>query len=285
MQFADPKNDLAFKKIFKDERHKEILISFLNAILNFQDGRVIAEVSLIDPYQVLKIPELKETILDIQATNKSGESFIIEIQKKDLDDFTKRSFYYTSKAYAPQLSRENDYSELKKVYFIGILNFNMFTNESYVSRHLIASQETNTQELDDFEFTFIELSKFTKELEALYSILDKWVYFLKNAEDLTMIPIQYQDMQEFKEAFAIATQATWDEHELEVYDYMKLKEFDAINALRTAERKGFKKGFEEGKAQISIAKNLLDILDDETIAKKTGLSVDTVNNLRIKIES
>ena len=29
MRFADPKNDLAFKKIFGNEQHKEILISFL----------------------------------------------------------------------------------------------------------------------------------------------------------------------------------------------------------------------------------------------------------------
>ncbi|RUM55609.1 MAG: transposase, partial [Nautilia sp.] len=34
MKFADPKNDLAFKKIFGDEKHKNILISFLNAVLD-----------------------------------------------------------------------------------------------------------------------------------------------------------------------------------------------------------------------------------------------------------
>lgn len=33
MKFADPKNDIAFKKIFANENKKEILISFLNAIL------------------------------------------------------------------------------------------------------------------------------------------------------------------------------------------------------------------------------------------------------------
>jgi hypothetical protein len=34
----------------------------------------------------------------------------------------------------------------------------------------------------------------------------------------------------------------------------------------------------EGK--IEVAKNLLDILDDETIAKKTGLSVEQIKKLR-----
>jgi hypothetical protein len=37
MTFADPTNDIAFKKIFGDEKKKYILISFLNAILDFKD--------------------------------------------------------------------------------------------------------------------------------------------------------------------------------------------------------------------------------------------------------
>jgi len=69
MKFADPKNDLAFKKIFGNEKHKNILISFLNAVLDFKGDREIVDVELVNPYQVPKIPELKETILDIKAKN------------------------------------------------------------------------------------------------------------------------------------------------------------------------------------------------------------------------
>ena len=298
MKFADPKNDLAFKKIFGDENHKNILISFLNAILDFQEGKTIVSVSLANPYQVPKIPELKETILDIQATNKNGDTFIVEMQKKDVGDFTKRSLYYTSKAYIAQLPKAKDYTVLKKVYFIGILNFSIFENKNYISRHLIINQETNTQDLQDFEFAFVELPKFTKELTELDSILDKWMYFIQNASDLTLVPEQYKEIAEFEEAFNIVTQTAWNKKELEIYEYMALKEFDELNALRTAERKGMEKGMEKGiekgiekglvqgiekgkeHEKINIAKNLLDILDSETIALKTGLSVDVINKLK-----
>ena len=40
MKFADPKNDLAFKKIFGNEKHKDILISFLNSVLDFKDENI-----------------------------------------------------------------------------------------------------------------------------------------------------------------------------------------------------------------------------------------------------
>ena len=49
---------------------------------------------------------------------------------------------------------------------------------------------------------------------------------------------------------------------------------------------GFKQGFEEGLKQarkqqaIEIAKNLLDVLDDETISLKTGLSIEEIKKLR-----
>ena len=287
MKFADPKNDLAFKKIFGNENHKNILISFLNAVLDFKDEKEIVAVSLANPYQVPRIAELKETILDIKASNKNGDDFIVEMQKKDLGDFTKRSLYYTSKAYVEQLPSGKDYTVLKKVYFIGILNFNIFENEKYISRHLIINQETNKQDLSDFEFTFIELPKFTKELKNLQTILDKWIYFIKNASDLTMIPEQYEKIKEFKEAFSIATQTSWGKKELEVYDYITLKEFDELNALRTAERKGIEKGIQKGietgihQEKINIALNAIENnLDDKTISLLTGLSIKEIVELR-----
>ena len=273
MKFADPKNDLAFKKIFGDIHHKHILISFLNSVLDFKGDRAIADVSLANPYQVPKIPELKETILDIKATNKRGENFIVEMQKKDIGDFAKRSLYYTSKAYVSQLPKGGDYTKLKRVYFIGILNFNIFENSSYISRHLIINQETNTQDLDDFEFNFIELPKFNKDIYELETTLDRWIYFLKYAQDLTMIPKEYNSIKEFEDAFKIATQTTWDSKELEVYDYIALKEFDEINAIRTAEKKaekrgkqrGLERGRKEGKLETAV-----------TMIREFGLSIDEV---------
>ncbi len=282
MKFADPKNDLAFKKIFGNSKHKNILISFLNSVLDFKDAKEIVEVELANPYQVPKIPELKETILDIQAKNKSGENFIVEMQRKDLGNFTKRSLYYTSKAYVEQLPKGNDYTKLKKVYFIGIVNFEIFNNKNFISRHLIINQETNKQDLEDFEFTFIELPKFKKKLNELNSILDKWIYFIKNAGDLTLIPKEYENKEEFLDAFEVAKQTSWNSEELKVYDYMALKEFDEINALRTAEEKGFNNGVKKGieKRNIEVAKNLLKAnIDIETICISTGLSKETIENL------
>jgi hypothetical protein len=69
--FVDPKNDVAFRKIFGDESKKEILISFLNNILEFAGTtREIIDITIKNPYQVPKLKELKDTILDIKAVDK-----------------------------------------------------------------------------------------------------------------------------------------------------------------------------------------------------------------------
>ncbi|MEA3228037.1 MAG: Rpn family recombination-promoting nuclease/putative transposase, partial [Campylobacterota bacterium] len=228
MKFADPKNDLAFKKIFGNENKKEILISFLNSVLDFKEKKAIVEVTLDNPYQLPDIKELKETILDIKATNKNGDKFIVEMQKKDLSNFAKRSLYYTSKAYLSQIDKGEDVSKLKKVYYIAILNFNMFENRSYISRHLIINQETTTQDLKDFEFTFIELKKFNVKLEELNSTIDKWIYFINNASSFDLIPHEYEDIKEFKEAFEIANKFSWNKKELEHYDRILMREMDDV---------------------------------------------------------
>jgi len=54
------------------------------------------------------------------------------------------------------------------------------------------------------------------------------------------------------------------------------------NKMYKAKLKGIEKGKKEGekKKAIEIAKNLLDVLDIETISKKTGLSVEEIKELR-----
>ena len=138
----------------------------------------------------------------------------------------------------------------------------------------MVNEETKIQELDGVSFAFVELPKFKKRLNELNSIIDKWVYFIKNAKNLDLIPKEFEDKKEFQEAFKIANQYNWSKEEIEVYDYINLKEMDEANAIKTAEKKGAKA------KQIEIAKNLLDVLDIETIALKTGLDIEEIKKLR-----
>ena len=69
------------------------------------------------------------------------------------------------------------------------------------------------------------------------------------------------------------------------YDLCEKTMYDEISALNSAKREGKEEGFKEGelrgelKAKKKLAKSLLDVLDIETISKKTGLSIDEFKRL------
>ncbi len=86
MQFADIKNDIAFRKIFGNENKKEILISFLNAVLKLEGNKKINWVEILNPYQLPRIIGSKSTILDVRARDLAGHSYIVEMQVTDKKD-------------------------------------------------------------------------------------------------------------------------------------------------------------------------------------------------------
>ena len=56
--------------------------------------------------------------------------------------------------------------------------------------------------------------------------------------------------------------------------------------LLERDREKFQEGVEKGieQAKLEVASALLDVLEDDMIALKTGLSIDEVRNLRKKAE-
>lgn len=248
MKFVDPKSDIAFKKIFANETKKEILLSFLNAILNLTGDKTIVDVEILNPYQAPRITELKETILDVRAKDKKGITFIVEMQVEKQVYFDKRVLYYASKAYVNQIDKGMEYPRLNQVIFIGILNFSIFNQEHYLSQHMIMDKITGKQELKDLEFVFIELPKFNKTETELITIMDKWIYFLKNADNLKVIPENTTDLP-LKEAYETVNKFQWSKEELDVYDYWSMREGIDLCRIESASAEGEAKGEARGKVQ------------------------------------
>ncbi len=277
MQFVDVKTDIAFKKIFGSDQHTEILIGFLNAVLELEGDRRIKAVTLKNPWQPPDIPILKETILDIRAVDNRDVTFIVEMQIKDTKFFDKRAIYYTSKAYIGQIKKGEEYPKLNQVIFIGILDFNSFEGDNYLTRHLILNRETMNQDLRDLEFNFIELKKFDKREEELETIIEKWIFFIKNADNLSMIPKNSAEIPELNEAYKLASMNAWSEQELAIYEYWQIR--DAGDRYKIQEE--FEKGKIEGKMEIAI-EMINDGESNDKIRKYTGLTDDEIGELRKK---
>jgi predicted transposase/invertase (TIGR01784 family) len=118
--YLDPKNDLVFKRIFGE--HPDLLISFLNALMPSEAGRMIESVEYLSPELVPINLALKNSIVDVRCKNNCGRQFIVEMQMYWNSVFTNRMAFNVSKACVRQVEKPQDYDLLQTVYGLAILN-------------------------------------------------------------------------------------------------------------------------------------------------------------------
>jgi predicted transposase/invertase (TIGR01784 family) len=271
MTFINPKTDYAFKKIFGSSDSKDILISFLNALI-YDGNPTIKYLEIINPNLPPRIIGLKDTYLDVKAQLADGTIVIIEMQVLNVESFDKRVLYNAAKTYAFQLQKGEGYRMLKPVIALTITDFEMFKNsERLISRFVYKESTTNLTYTDNnIQLLFVELPKFTKELSQLETLADKWIYFIKYANTLTQVPQIMDSIPEIHQAFDIANQVNLSPEELAELESREMFIYDQQGALIKARQE----------EKQTIAQQLLDRLDDEIISQTTGLSIEEVRNLR-----
>lgn len=315
-KYVNPFTDFGFKKIFGEEASKPLLIDFLNALL--PESKHIADLSFKNCEQ-LGITELdRKAIYDIYCEAKSGEKFIVELQKAKQNYFIERTIYYSTFPIREQAEKGNWNYNLQAVYCIGILDFTFNDygqeeNKDEVVHTIKLKNQHGKVFYDKLTYIYLEMPNFKKEESELESRLDKWLFFIKYLEDFQQIPNLFKD-EVFTKAFEKAELAKFDQAEMDSYEY-SLKVFrDNKNtydyAIETATREGLEKGIAEGlekgmkkgmkkgiekgmekgmekgiekgmeKAKIEVAKNLKQSgVANDIISKTTGLSIEMINQL------
>ncbi len=321
-RFVNFYTDFAFKKFFGTEANKDLLISFLNALLNLQGEETIVSLTYA-PVEQLPISEAdRKIIYDVYCTNEKGERFVVEMQKAKQHHFKDRMLYYSTFPIQDQ-GRKGKYKnengqmvsweyELKKVYIIGIMDFEL--EETQDSDNVVypvhLTMDYNNKVFNpNLNFIFIEMPKFRLEENELVTMLDKWLFAMKNLCNLLDRPQALQEAV-FKKLFEIAEIAKYTKQER--YDYQEsLRNFrDFWSTIHTYQDIGIeigisqgieigqKQGIEIGKNQgIEIGKNQgieigkknekLDMarkmksdgMPLDVIIKYTGLSADEISDL------
>ena len=160
MKYLDPKSDVTFKKVFGE--HKDLLISFLNAMLPLREENYIVTLEYLSPELAPINPDKKDTIVDVRCKDKDGRQFIVEMQMYWTNAFKKRALLNTCKAYSMPAEKGEKYTELKPVYTLSLVNDIAFPelDEFYHCYKLTHTQNT-TYTIDDIMMIFVELPKFS----------------------------------------------------------------------------------------------------------------------------
>jgi hypothetical protein len=171
----DPKVDVVFKQIFGAEKNKAILISFLNAVLDWTGDHRIVDVEILNPYLEQEYVNDSYGILDIKVQLDSGEMVDVEMQIGDRADMERRSTFYICRMFGDQKIIKGKYKDLKRAIAINILNFvRIKDSQCYHTRFRLLEMEEGIELTDAIEIHFIELPKLKEGMANHRSPLDRW---------------------------------------------------------------------------------------------------------------
>ncbi|MBQ6337952.1 MAG: Rpn family recombination-promoting nuclease/putative transposase [Kiritimatiellae bacterium] len=300
-KYLDPKSDLTFKKVFGE--HKNLMISFLNALLPLDKGKQVESIEYLPPEMVPDNPDKKNSIVDVRCEETGGRKFIVEMQLNWTTAFKERVLFNAAKAYVRQIDRSEKYKLLQPVYSLNLVNkiFEPDTENCYHHYSMVHNLDTKKQ-IDGLHLVFVELPKFKPQSFAEKKMAILWLKFLTEIDEKTRVaPQELLDNPEVAQALEIMEVAAYSDAELAAYDgywdavrieatimgelndaradlldaQAKVEEATAERDAAMAERDSAIVKKRQDKLQ--TARNLKAMnLADEQIAAATGLTADEI---------
>ena len=290
MRYLDPIADLTFKKVSGE--HEDLVISLLNALLPLRADEEVIEVEYLPAELVPDNPLRKNSIVDVRCVDAVGRQFIVEMQMVWSPEFLQRVLFNSAKAYVRQLDKGFDYSLLKPVYSLNLVNdiFEPQLPEYYHYFKLVYEEHTE-KVIDGLHLVFVELPKFTPHSMSEKKMQVLWLRYLTEIKDGTeKIPQELLDNAETGKAISVLETSSYNDAQLASYD----KFWDTISIEKTlyssGERKGREEGLMEGEAvgmekgraeeKRKIASGMKQAgIPLETIAVITGLPLEEVKSI------
>ena len=285
--------DWAIKRLLRNKADFSVLEGFLSELLRDK----IAIKDILESEGNQQADNDKFNRVDILVVNSKEELVLIEIQNQNEFDYFQRMTYGTSKLIVEYLKLGEKYKNLKKVYSINIVYFDLGQGDDYVyhgktdfwGMHksdklmLSAKQSEIIGKSEPFEilpeYYVIKVNQFD---DIAKNNLDQWVYYLKNNE--VKEEFNAQGIDQVRKLWRVdnlseAEQSRYKKH-LDNLHYQASMEW---TLKIEAEDRIKEKGKIEGK--IEVAKSLLKIgVDMKIIIKSTGLTEKEINEIKSKLQ-
>lgn len=285
--------DWAIKRLLRHREDHSVLNGFLTSLL----GRPIEITEILESESNREYEENKSNRVDILARDSDGSKIIIEVQNESESSYLHRMLFGTSRFISEFLEKGHNYDEIRKIYSINIVYFNIDEGEDYVYHGTTDFKGLHTGEplrlpayiqgrykvensADIFpEYYILKANNFNK-----YAVtpLEQWMYFLSHSE----LP-ENADAPGLKEAKEQLREAYLSSDERRDYFYY----IDGLRSISAAVDTALFRGQLEGKAEgriegrnqekMDIARTALKMgLGIQEIEKLTGLSNEDIKNLK-----
>ena len=276
-------NDFVFKCVFGQEKHEQIAICLLNALLKKSGIDKIVSLEFLNPFNLKEATEQKASAVDVKVRDGKSRTYIIEVQVCKDKFFVARTVYYLAKLYSGQLQEGEDYSKLKPSTIISILDFDLFEESEEMHNIFEFRDQKGMLCLSDImALHYIELTKFSRNKPRhLKTPFEKWLDVLKFSEKyITMetLPDYLADEEGVPMAVASLKKINADREMRQILEARE-KEARYVSMLKTiANEEGQTTGERRKQAEIAL-KLFKKGLPVDLILETTGLSEEELNEL------
>ena len=292
-KYLDPKADLTFKKVFGE--HKELVISFLNALLPLEEGKQVETIEYLPPELYPRTPESKYSIVDVRCEETGGRKFIVEMQMSWRASFKQRVLLNAAKAYVSQLPSGKEYHLLQPVYSLNIVNdtFEPDMEEYYHYYHMVHDLHTD-KVLEGLHLVFVELPKFKAKNLTEKKMQILWLRFLTEiGADTREAPQDLLDDPHVNKALGILEESAYSKAEMYAYDKFwdqasveatYQRDWEEMVASRDAERERADAAVASRDAALERLRQTArqmkaDGMSAEAISKYTGMSAEEIGRV------
>ena len=278
------KNDIVFKTFFSRKGNEEFLIDFLSALLKIE----IKHISIREEVNLEQLSiEEKGGRLDLQAELNDGIIVSIELQICNHHDMENRTTFYSAKVLSKETERGTNYREIKQVYMINILDYELLGFEEYVSESVIVLDKHRDYEvLKGLKWYFIELPKFREKHPDMNEKLNQWIAFIDDY-DKGLVKMAEKKNKTLEKAREEMNYLTGDAAVRRLAELREKWEMDERSGRDYAKEEGIKEGIKEGKQlgakekqKEIVHKMLAKNLSVGMISEFTGLSREEIEECK-----
>jgi hypothetical protein len=183
-----PRVDCVFRALLADPNHVDRLVDFLNAVL--QRSSAIVSVQLRNPIQPSEFIDDGQIVVDVIATDASGEVFQVEMQSWNHAALRERMLYAWATLYKAQLEKGDKYTELRPVVSIWLMDENTFRGATGFHHRFRVRDDAGILELSShLELHVLELDRWRHHPDlATPTKLRGWMRFFTEAETWREVP-------------------------------------------------------------------------------------------------
>ena len=284
-RYINPFIDYGFKKLFATEANKDLLISFLNAIIDDQKDPVV-DLFYKNVEQIGEFNGTRANYFDVYCETKNKREFIVEMQNCWKPYFKDRTVYYAAKPIRNQglvgirktedqlrherdaqrveadlreqeEKREREFKKsgkkwnfrLNEVYLIAIMNFTFPKKEygpkSYFHKVMLTDVDDHHVFYDKLTLYYVEMPKLENVHLELNTPREKWLHALYHLWCYDDYPKEL-DEEIFHKLYEQAEIACFTPDQQLAYERSRKVYLDTYNEIEGGRIMGLEEGYQWG---------------------------------------